>query len=670
MMPSSRFVAFSRIVFTVGVCAIGVVFSLVPLVGWDLSRLPGDMIDSRFVGYVLEHGYLWLTGKVPSLWDAGFFYPMPRTILLSDNLIGALPFYAMFRSLAPGPEQAMVGFVSLCFLLNFAVTVWCLRTFGISLVAAALAAYPVAFGLIAATVSGHPQYLQLYPLVLCFLAFHRLFTRPSPASVGGMAASLTFLALASYYYFVFFCLLALTAVLVGVSLKRIAVRGVVRAFGDNGLLYVSLTACLMLLAINYWPYFQERLVTGSWAVILEWSPQPKAFLAPAGGSWAWGWLEPFAKPRIEGRLFPGLFPVAGLVYGLWLVWRRPDPSRALAGVLILAAVLNCVAFLDCWGPNNVLRRLPGISALRVVTRVGVVALPGLVLGLGFLLDRLLRGLSPWWRGGVLVLLLAGIVADQHVLPSGYPSYAWSASVARVDALVRRIPAEAKVFYVDPTEHDVWMWATHVDAMLAAQRLGKATYNGYSSWSPPVLSDFFILRSCAALDHWRNVAAALYRPGEDLSRLYADSAFIDFPACPPDPAVWALPQAQNLAVYPAEDRRVRIEFSAVLAQHSRSLSVTADIVNLGGRTLHGLGDFTHHYALFLQGDVLDAKGLRSTVHLGFLAHSLAPGASLRQSCQAVLPPGLAPVSMRVLLYQEPQGDFTVEPGQYLPIRMEP
>ena len=52
---------------------------LVPIraMGPCLTENPGDLIDGRFNNYVLEHGWLVLTGRQPSFWDAPFFYPSP-----------------------------------------------------------------------------------------------------------------------------------------------------------------------------------------------------------------------------------------------------------------------------------------------------------------------------------------------------------------------------------------------------------------------------------------------------------------------------------------------------------------------------------------------------------------------------------------------------------------
>jgi hypothetical protein len=667
----------ARAVCAACVCALGAATSLGQLVGYDGSRLPGDMIDSRFVAYTLEHGYLWLTGKVPSFWNAPFYYPMPQTIALSDNMIGALPFYAVLRVLTPTPEQAMVGLVVLFFLLNYAMAVVCLRGFGAGFGASLVAAYPVAFGLLPAAVSLHPQCLQLYPVLLGLLALRRLLLGPSHRSVGLFAAALTFLGLSSFYFFMFFLLLSVLAVLVACAVRLTVPKDLLRALGWNASLYGLLACCLALLAVNYLPYFQMSLETGPWPVSLsrKLAPNLAAFFSPPVGSWAWGWLDPLLQPGPERRVFPGLFPMAGLLVGGWLLWRRPDPSGTVVGVLAVAAVLTCLGFSD----GSLLRHVPGFAALRVTTRVGLVALPCCAIGLAFLLERLAGWLSPgragassWPQALVLGCLLGCVAADQYVFPTGYPSFAWSRSAERVAALMGRIPEEARVFYVNPAVpvEDPSFWSVHLDAMLAAQRLGKATYNGYSGWLPPLLAQFFDRKTCAGLDDWRNVAGALYHPGESAAALYDGSVGIDFPACPPDAATLARPQGRHTTSLARPDRLADIQAVATYSAGSRLLGVAAAIRNAGSQPLHGLGDFSHRHAVFLVAEVYDDRGVKTDVPLGRLEQSIAPGGTLSQQVAAALPPGLVPQRVRVVLVQAPAGGFAVTPAESVVVRIEP
>ncbi len=88
---------------------------IVPLqmMHFDLSFIPGDIGDARLNNYFLEHGYKWLTGQVESFWNAPFFYPTIRTMSLSDNHLGVLPIYALFRFLHFDRETSYLNLVPL-----------------------------------------------------------------------------------------------------------------------------------------------------------------------------------------------------------------------------------------------------------------------------------------------------------------------------------------------------------------------------------------------------------------------------------------------------------------------------------------------------------------------------------------------------------------------------
>lgn len=670
--------AFSRrlpvLLLAVSACLLGLWTSLVPLVGLDGSRLPGDLVDGRFPGYVLEHGWLWLTGRAASFWSAPFYYPMPGVIALSDNMVGALPLYGLLRLFSPTPEQAMVGLAVACFLLNFGLAVAFFRSCGAGLGPAAVAAYPVAFGLFVASQAGRIHCLQLYPVLLGLWALARFLREPTTGRALFLSGATTLLALSSFYYCVFFLLLAGVAGLSSMGLGLTRPRAVVTALRPNAGAYLFFAGCLLFAATDYWPYFRESLETGSWNAdqALTLAPSLPGLFTPPHGSLLWNWLEGVTLAGAEDHLFPGLLPLAGLGFGVWLFARRRRTAAGMAGVLMLSALVVGVAFLDVWGAHSLVRRLPGVASLRVTTRVAAVIVPCCGLGLALLLESLVRRLPARVGPAVLVAALALAAADQYVRPEAYPSHAWRPARERVEALARRVPVSARVFYVQPDAPvgDPRYWAVHLDAMLAAQRLGKATYNGYSSWLPPVLGLFYDQGGCAALDAWRNVAASLYHPDQPPVALYAQSAFLGGPYCPPDPVLLSRPQGRHLASLPAADRRAEIRTNARFARSSHVLKVDAVIRNLGGRPLHGLGDFSHQGAVFLVARVTDAAEATTFVPLSRLDRSIAPGETVAQHGEARLAPGPEPRRVEAVLVQAPNGKFTVTPDTSVPVRLDP
>lgn len=69
------------------------------------SNMFGDLGDTRFVTYVLEHFYKWIThqGLHTSFWNMPMFYPYENTLAFSDVMLGGIPLYVPFRMLGVSP---------------------------------------------------------------------------------------------------------------------------------------------------------------------------------------------------------------------------------------------------------------------------------------------------------------------------------------------------------------------------------------------------------------------------------------------------------------------------------------------------------------------------------------------------------------------------------------
>jgi hypothetical protein len=92
-----------------------------------VDQIPGDLGDARFNMYVLEHGHRWLMRLDSSFWSAPFFYPAPNVITYSDNHLGSLLFYSMFRILGASRETAFQLWAVTLFALNYFVTWFVLK---------------------------------------------------------------------------------------------------------------------------------------------------------------------------------------------------------------------------------------------------------------------------------------------------------------------------------------------------------------------------------------------------------------------------------------------------------------------------------------------------------------------------------------------------------------
>src|SRR5688572_2198182 len=102
----------------------GFYYYCIRVVGFHLEYTPGDYGDSRFINYVLEHGYKWLLGIEPDFWTANFMYPLENNIAISDSMGGVLPIYALFRFLGFDTENAYQLWWMSCSALNYICAYW------------------------------------------------------------------------------------------------------------------------------------------------------------------------------------------------------------------------------------------------------------------------------------------------------------------------------------------------------------------------------------------------------------------------------------------------------------------------------------------------------------------------------------------------------------------
>src|SRR5438094_805956 len=113
----------------------------------DFSKVPGDFGDARFNNYILEHGHKYFTGKVSDYWDAPFMYPYKNVIALSDNLLGTVPVYSLFRILSFDRETAFQLWLLAMFVLNFICCWWVLNRWSGDNLLASTGAYIFAFSI-------------------------------------------------------------------------------------------------------------------------------------------------------------------------------------------------------------------------------------------------------------------------------------------------------------------------------------------------------------------------------------------------------------------------------------------------------------------------------------------------------------------------------------------
>jgi hypothetical protein len=501
--------------------AIGLFEVPLTFTGIDFRFIPGDLIDSRFNNYVLEHGYRWLTRRPHgSFWSPPFCYPARNMAAGSDAHVGTLPLYAAFRVAGAEPERAFQLWGLALFVLTFFAAYLSARWLGLSRPAAGIAAFVFAFG---PPVIGQMNHAQLYPRFFippAFAAGWYALGRPSWRLFGATAICVAGQFYCGIYLGLFLVgLLAtfLTAAAI-IGRRRVPWRAVLApAWGEAIARVAAITVPVVGLAWLGVPYLRAAgELDPLEREVIRIAPDLRAWLRPPDVSATWAWLRPLAGRNdwyeAEKLLFPGAASVAGLGTGLLalgLSMRRGSETRTLAAAAAVAVAIVPILFVEIDGRSLYREALqfPGVEKLRATGRVAVVLLAPLGLLAGLAADALCRRLPRRPAVLALGLLLALPAVDAISFPSADAVWlkrrfplAEGESRRTVWAAAIRAHPQATLVYVfqDPTAPALDRWARDVDVMWGALDVGVPTANGYTGYWPRGWYEF---DDYCGLFHW-------------------------------------------------------------------------------------------------------------------------------------------------------------------------
>lgn len=514
-----------------------------------LSAIPGDMVDARFNSVILEHLYLWVLGKTPSLWSPTFFFPFEGVLAFSDNHFGSGGAYVLFRLAGLPREAAYQAWFIAGTVLNFWVGYYVLRRLGFSMVAAGCGAFVFAFGLPALAKEAHAQLTWRFAVPLAYLSFYRALDERSVRQLALAAAWCAVQFLCSIYLGIFTAyLLFAMAVAFAFSDGRSLPAGWARELNASSAasrlvvlaLFLGSGAAVLWLLLNYQSIASHYGLTRSHNEILTMLPTPGSYLI-ADGSALSGWVGsqmPKYPMRHELQLFVGLGPWVLALVGLGSIIRQGAGARvgrtALIALLVIVALTLLIGNVTAY---RALLHLPGLSSVRAVSRIVLVMLLpfGILVAVG--VDRM----APWiargrWRWIVLLLVIGSVTAESlSYRPYATPAQNWRDRQVGLRSLMPAdgFPPDTILFVTGQrgsgTLHDV-----EVDGIILAQDLGLATLNGYSGNIPP---NYFKPDPC--LDFRNRLDGYFaFKPSPALSRdaLASRVRVISPEACPVTPGI--------------------------------------------------------------------------------------------------------------------------------------
>jgi hypothetical protein len=480
-------------VFNWSLFLFGFYYYCLRVVGLHFEYTPGDYGDSRFINYVLEHGYKWLQGIEPDFWRANFMYPLENNIAISDAMGGVLPIYALFRFIGCDTESAYQLWWLTCSALNYICAYWAFRKLGISIFASAIGAYLFAFG-----INNLNQFMHLQinckffiPLVIAQLYLF-LTTAKIKYVVIGLGA-FVFQFYSNAYLAIFlalFCLLF--AGLYLFTQNRFAVFK--KTISRRTLLYagVALVTSLGLIALVALPYYEMGKTLGGglpYSAISHGLPHLYSYFLPHEMVVVWDFLK--SSPIKQDNYwylhdyFPGLFVYLGAVLALaylvkWCFSSRKDFPLPL--IIFSVCMLFLLLFSRTPSHSSLFyyfQSWPGFSNMRLPGRFMVIVVFGFIwLGLWFL-NKLDFKKFKW----LMLLLVPLVICDNlFAVEEGYLRTSASQRRYRTavfEELIRQSNTDnTKIVALVNTSSDDDLF--QIDVMLATQKMNLYTFNGYSS----------------------------------------------------------------------------------------------------------------------------------------------------------------------------------------------
>lgn len=466
----------------------------------------GDIGDTRQMVFLHEHLFNALTGAVPFT-SPPYLYPYPHALGLADAFVLDLGLYAPLRWLGFDEflayQLTVIALSLLCFMAGLVI---CARYFNLRPALAIAAAVLITFpnNLYFKVGGGHVQFFALYyipAIVLMALWSIEDFPRITQRSLVRITGAAIFLALlfaTSFYTAWLFALTAIIAAAVFFALRMRLVTGYIHK-NARAVAILGGTALAAFLvgsipfALIYFPVLPD--VPGrSFNDYMFFAWFPKDIINVSPWNLAWGWLvsrlplKPL--PEIALAVTPGMAAIlATLVYVHRKALRKPSALRwhvafgfccTMTWLLAWLLTFKVGTFSAYWVVHEI---VPGASAIRVGTRIALLANLWVALGVAVLLQYWVDTAPAEWRrrrGLMAAAAVAFCLFEQlNVLDN--------AELPRVEELahladVPRPPPQCRAFLVNRVQQQ-FIGLDDIDALGIALKVGLPTLNGSSPWWP-------------------------------------------------------------------------------------------------------------------------------------------------------------------------------------------
>ncbi|MFG5053736.1 hypothetical protein ID062_15300 [Vibrio cholerae] len=472
-------------------------FYVLGFLGLGLENIFGDLGDARLNNYFLEHGYQYIIGNHVSFWSAPFFYPAQYVMTYSDNHIGTLPIYVLYRILGYDIETSYQIWQISLFVLNSISAYLVLRLLKFNNLSSFVAAL---FFSLSASVMIKAGHIQLIPRFMVPFIFYGLLKYAESTNIK---------------YFYIFCLALVYQFYIGIYIGFFAIMAImltspfaiyymVKNHGVKFIIdkvYISklLTACLMSFVALYAlfrPYIKFKETSGgrSWGEISTMLPRIESWIYTSDGPIQYLNSIGLSLPmQHEHMMFVGFLPIVSIIFSLFVTIRYKNSFDVKTHYLSIVSSLIIVFFIFVTTLyingfslyKYLFFRLPGFDAIRAVTRVILLLIFPLSILLAFSISSISTLLKHNNRLKIIILSLV-------VIGGGYEQYrgfivtynkaeAQSRYVGAVDRLSKY--HDYDIFYYEYKKPSNSFFMDELDAMFISLILNKNTINGYSGNQP-------------------------------------------------------------------------------------------------------------------------------------------------------------------------------------------
>lgn len=481
--------------FLIGLTA-GLYFFVFNIIGFSFSHFPGDLGDARFNNYILEHGYRFLTGEVDSYWNAPFMYPEQDVITYSDNLLGTVPFYSIFRIIGLDRETSFQYWFLLMFIFNYAACYFLLKYLFKNSYAAVIGALVFSASIALQSQIGHAQTIPRFAWPLGIWMGLLFLKELHPKYFFWMLFFLVYQFYCGIYLGFLMFVPATLFLLISLIIKWKMFIPRIKNLKWWGYMLVGLVLNLLLLLPVLIPYKEraDQMTLHEYKDIVQSVPTFISFFYSNSGSLFWGSLEHIADDYTcfwDFKIFPGGIATISFFIFIFLFFFRTYVLKkhfdSGIQVLIWTCLITFLFFIRVEDVSmyKLLFELPGFASMRALQRIINIELLFYSIAVAFVLSLILNSKTIYFSFLGFIFFLVFVSLDNKVNPDSIHRREKSLSYDRVNPLIEKmsfIPKGSIVSY----EPDTMPSPCHeyqIDAMLASQSLGLKCLNGYSARSP-------------------------------------------------------------------------------------------------------------------------------------------------------------------------------------------